>query len=1542
MYKSGHTKSKSDTDFYSNKMIADEITGIINRFNNTQPKAINYKKIKKQKSLQKKITNSWQRRKSSFMYIFLYILLFKKYLDYYFFEKKIPLMKLDLDNILVIINKKIEELKSKLIDECPILSKSMLIEKLNEFHEIILSLIETKPQEFYKQVKIVILSHFEQIRLEIFELIENLCDNSQNINSMNTEDINKIKKDVKFNRGILFNFLVTMNGPDNYNENDLDVHLTSEVKENIISVILPRKKLILQFIEDITHELLFSMTKFSYVMDYYTLSISELNLRLLETIDMHLKQKDIFLDEKEKIILFLIELIFELSVGFNRKPSFELQNMHIALGNFLLNNLTELIPKSQIFNFSFPNDYKQFLISGNKLYSEKLLIRSLFIKSQQSNLFYNYTTRFSQKKNKYKLNKTFQLNYELKFFFWKSIYTKTETDSKNANICCRICEQNIPLNDFVLHVFYCKEQNNYYKTITKYKAKMKENIKSLEIYRTRINQKINDEHNNFYKKYIELNKIIKQIKKENQLANLDENNSGDFLYIFIKIYTNENKKSNDYYEIHPDKITNIILLTYLAYFIYVLNKKKLNDNEFEDIELSIIMGNIIGYMIKIWKITTHILEASHCRTKSNKFLNNAKNNFQNNDLGNFQNNIGSSKDLSFKEINKRNNFNEFTRRRCTVKEPKFSTKMVLFINQFSFNKKHENQNSNSQNLSNNYSSMNGDSSHSNIDKSKEITIADLRAKSTKIDEGCLDFNRYSDNFKLFMNSRKKEKKKTKNCYKSKMIKNIRNEFKEIKKNNENLIKSHKSLKLSMNKKSIDKNLIDDNLFFLTKKASSIIGDDNNTLSFISFERKSNMDSQSLSNSFAGSEKENNKNDYILNKKGIFFLCSKINNGISKFNDSGDISLKLKSDTPIFKNGINTSNKRKSLFKVYNDEEEKQDFFNFIREKKKIKENENTTKRRKTLENYNSKNNESFKSRYFGKLSGCKKRKSSPDISIDKKKLLEYGKNLVLIDNIGSENTSSENRKSNVSINSNKNNTKTKIFKIKSSSSISSENLDNIKEESKRDDDDKDDSVDKSSSIKDYEYKNIFNDKEKEQELFNFDTNFFINTDINSHNPYLVNLLKIWLIEINDEIKSKEEQENDKSVDSGILKTKDSGTKFSNFKLVLPIAKGGFGTVGLYKKISTGDLYTIKSVDINKMKEKKLSKTLQNERNIMKEISSDYVVTTYYLFKDKCNYYYVMEYLPGGDVYNLLSSIILPFSTIQLIVAETLLAVNYLHSKNIIHHDIKPENILITKNGHFKLSDFGLSKTLNEKGSKKTNEEHLTFIRSSDCSSNSSLISSEHDDNKTEGTLYYMSPELFTGDYPVGKPIDYWAIGIIIFELFTFKVPFETDSQEETKQNIINYNVNWDPIYSDEVEKHYKDYIDPAVDLIKKFIFFNPSQRWGDNDFDKIKNHEFFKGFDWANIKSIKSTAVLSHLKKIVEQNNKKIKEFNKGKKGENIENILCEENLIYDEENNKFSQRIDNLQKRNNELIRMKFKKKEIKIEENDNNFKRSLFFDLQ
>ena len=734
MYKSGHTKSKSDTDFYSNKAIVDEISGIMYKYKNLNRNLINKKEFKRQKSLKRKISNS-QIKKTSFMEILLKILILKKHLDYYFFKRKIPLIKLDLDNILIIINKKIDELKSKLINECQILSKSILIEKLNEFNEIIISLIETKPQEFYKQVKLVILSHFEQIRLEIFELLENIYDNSQNNKTISNKDISKIKNDVNFNHGIFFNSFMTINDNDDY-ENNLEMHLTTEITENIISVILPRKKLILQFIEDITHELLFSMTKFSYVMDYYTLIISNLNMRLLENIESYLKQnKDINSKEKEKINLFLIELVFNLSVTFNKMPILDFQNIQNLLGNFILNNLSQLISKSKIFNtLSSNTDYKKALTSGNKLYLENKSNRSLFIKSQQNNIFEYYLYKCSQKKNKFRLMQTFQLYYKLKLIFWKSVYTKIETDKINSEICCRICEQNIPLNDIVLHAFYCKEQNHYYKNMNKFKEKMNRYIKALEIYRAKLIQK--SHLNNFYNKNIELNKIIKIINKDKEITNLDENNTNDFLLILINIYTNEVKKPNDYYEIHPEKISIQTTLIYLTYFIFIFNKKVTVESDEEDEELSSILKKIITCLTKLWKNTGFLLEARNCRTKSNKYLNNAKNSFRSNDLGNFQDNNQSSKNLSFIEINKRRE-NEFSQRRKTVRMPTFSHKMEIFKSEFSFNKKIAQINED-QDISINCSSVNENSSFSNYNKNLEINISFLRANSSKVEENFLD------------------------------------------------------------------------------------------------------------------------------------------------------------------------------------------------------------------------------------------------------------------------------------------------------------------------------------------------------------------------------------------------------------------------------------------------------------------------------------------------------------------------------------------------------------------------------------------------------------------------------------------------------------------------------------------------------------------------------------------------------------------------------------------------------------------------------------
>ena len=477
------------------------------------------------------------------------------------------------------------------------------------------------------------------------------------------------------------------------------------------------------------------------------------------------------------------------------------------------------------------------------------------------------------------------------------------------------------------------------------------------------------------------------------------------------------------------------------------------------------------------------------------------------------------------------------------------------------------------------------------------------------------------------------------------------------------------------------------------------------------------------------------------------------------------------------------------------------------------------------------------------------------------------------------------------------------------------------------------------------YKTINNENYEKNELtkkYNFNTENNISS-IHKNNKYN-NIMKNLVNNIIEEEKNnmnvlKNPPNIVKENDLAVCKVPNRTLKISSFKLILPLAKGGYGSVALYKKISTGDFYAIKSVNINSMKEKKLSKTLKQEQNILKEINSDYIVNSYFIFKDKKNYYYAMEYLPGGDVFKLLSSIILPESTIKLILAETILGINYLHKMHIIHHDIKPENILITKDGHFKLSDFGLSKTMKEDSiydSYIKNFQNVEFI------SEKKELSFEEDGNETSqavGTLNYMAPELFTDEYPEGPDIDYWSVGVVLYELYSFKLPFEGETQEETRKNIIEMKINWDNLLNEDIKKQYEN-INDGIDLIKKFLVKNPNERWGDNHLKDIKNHSFFKGLNWDNIQKIKNAPVMKYLKKVVGETNKKIKEQME-KIGNNDNNLPCELDYNTEEDDiSNYTERVDNLTKKNNELIRMKFKKKEyhfIDIKEKD-----SLFLDLK
>ena len=226
---------------------------------------------------------------------------------------------------------------------------------------------------------------------------------------------------------------------------------------------------------------------------------------------------------------------------------------------------------------------------------------------------------------------------------------------------------------------------------------------------------------------------------------------------------------------------------------------------------------------------------------------------------------------------------------------------------------------------------------------------------------------------------------------------------------------------------------------------------------------------------------------------------------------------------------------------------------------------------------------------------------------------------------------------------------------------------------------------------------------------------------------------------------------------------------------------------------------------------------------------------------------------------------------------------------------------------------------------------------------------EEDNKEAVGTLNYMAPELFTDKFPHGSGIDYWAIGVLIFDLYSYSLPFEGKTQEETRNNIIGLKIDWKKLINDNIAKIYGNY-DSAIDLIKKFLKENPAERWGDKNLDEIKNHKFFEGFNWDDIQNIKNETIKEYVKQRVKENNNKIKELNlknkekkeNGEKDNKTEDgypSIIEINLTENEEKYFFTERLDNLNKKNKEII-----KKKITKENNlkGNNFSNLMLLDLE
>uniref|UniRef100_A0A8C2AL84 non-specific serine/threonine protein kinase n=1 Tax=Cyprinus carpio TaxID=7962 RepID=A0A8C2AL84_CYPCA len=234
-----------------------------------------------------------------------------------------------------------------------------------------------------------------------------------------------------------------------------------------------------------------------------------------------------------------------------------------------------------------------------------------------------------------------------------------------------------------------------------------------------------------------------------------------------------------------------------------------------------------------------------------------------------------------------------------------------------------------------------------------------------------------------------------------------------------------------------------------------------------------------------------------------------------------------------------------------------------------------------------------------------------------------------------------------------------------------------------------------------------------------------------------------------------------------------------------------------------------------------------ERDILTFAENPFVVSMFCSFETRRHLCMVMEYVEGGDCATLLKNMgPLPVDMTRMYFAETVLALEYLHSYGIVHRDLKPDNLLITSMGHIKLTDFGLSKIGLMNMTTNLYEGHIE------------KDTREFIDKQVCGTPEYIAPEVILRQ-GYGKPVDWWAMGVILYEFLVGCVPFFGDTPEELFGQVVSDEIIW-PDGDDALP------VD-AQDLITRLLNQNAQERLGRGGAPEVKQHMFFNGLDWNGL-----------------------------------------------------------------------------------------------
>jgi len=276
-----------------------------------------------------------------------------------------------------------------------------------------------------------------------------------------------------------------------------------------------------------------------------------------------------------------------------------------------------------------------------------------------------------------------------------------------------------------------------------------------------------------------------------------------------------------------------------------------------------------------------------------------------------------------------------------------------------------------------------------------------------------------------------------------------------------------------------------------------------------------------------------------------------------------------------------------------------------------------------------------------------------------------------------------------------------------------------------------------------------------------------------------------------------------------IQQQDFATPMSALVPVKPLGKGMFGEVILVEEQSTGKRFALKSILRKTIQRYRLATSLKHERESLSQLTHPFIVPFYASYKDDLKLHLLMEHIDGVDLFTGIREIgLLSEADAQFYVGCLVLVLEYLHDRDVLFRDLKPENVMLDQEGYPRLVDFGSAKW--------TTERTYTVA----------------------GTPHYMAPEVIAGK-GYSSAVDYWSLGVMLYEFLCGGVPFGeefTDPYDIYEQVLVG-TLAFPP---------FMDALFPAKSLIEQLLSRNPSRRLG-GSVGMLKRNSWLRSTDWEGL-----------------------------------------------------------------------------------------------